>query len=164
MDFDVRRYQPIPFWDRHTLALFSLLTLRTGIIGRDVAHWQLYGIGGTNTVRGWEFASRNGKNQFINTVEYRVSLFRPRLLRLPFNIDYRGGLQFALFADMGIGWSESDQFADKNFIGGGGFGIRFLLPIFGMARMDFAWGQSGQGIFLHLGAFEKPVVTRKRVR
>jgi outer membrane protein assembly factor BamA len=115
-------------------------------------------------VRGWEFASRNGKNQFINTVEYRVSLFRPRLLRLPFNIDYRGGLQFALFADMGIGWSESDQFADKNFIGGGGFGIRFLLPIFGMARMDFAWGQSGQGIFLHLGAFEKPVVTRKRVR
>jgi outer membrane protein insertion porin family len=164
MDIDIRRYQPIPFWDRHTLALFSLLTLRSGIIGQDVANWQLFGIGGTNTVRGWKFASRKGKNQFINTMEYRIALYRPRLLRLPFNIDYRAGLQFALFGDMGIGWSEAGQFADKNFIGGGGFGIRFLLPIFGMARVDFGWGQAGQGVFLHLGTFEKPVVTRKRVR
>jgi hypothetical protein len=34
----------------------------------------------------------------------------------------------------------------------------------GMLRMDFAWGQAGQGIFLHLGAWEKPVVARRRVR
>jgi len=164
LDLDIRRYQPIPLWNRHTLALFSLTTLRSGTVGKDVASWQLFGLGGTNTIRGWEFAARSGKNQFINTAEYRLTAYRPRLLQLPFGIDYRGGLQFAVFGDVGIVWNEAHEFMDKNFIAGGGLGIRFLLPIFGMARMDFGWGQGGKGVFLHLGMFEKPVMTRRRVR
>jgi len=164
LDIDIRRYQPVPFWNRHILALFSLLTLRSSEVGKDVAPWQLFGLGGTNTIRGWEFAARKGKNQFINTAEYRITAIRPSLLELPFGIDYRGGLQFAIFGDMGIVWNEAGEFVDKNFIAGGGFGIRILLPIFGMARMDFGWGQGGKGVFLHLGAFEKPVMTRRRVR
>ena len=164
LDLDLRRYQPIPLWDRHILALFSLTTVRTGVVGEDIALWQLFGLGGTNTIRGWEFAARTGKNQFINTAEYRITLYRPRLLRLPFNINYRGGLQLAVFGDTGIVWDEAEEFVTKNFIAGGGVGIRFLLPIFGMARIDFGMGQGGKGIFLHLGMFEKPEMTRKRVR
>ncbi|UCF64479.1 MAG: BamA/TamA family outer membrane protein [bacterium] len=164
LDIDIRRYQPIPFWNRHTLALFSLLTLRTGEIGKEIAPWQQFGLGGTNTIRGWEFASRKGINQFINTAEYRVTVVRPSLLQLPFGIDYRGGLQLAVFGDAGIVWSDAAEFKDQNFIAGGGFGIRFLLPIFGMARVDFGWGQGGKGVFLHLGAFEKPLIARRRVR
>jgi outer membrane protein assembly factor BamA len=164
LDLDIRRYQPVPLWDRHILALFSLTTIRSGIVGEDIALWQLFGLGGTNTIRGWEFAARTGKNQFINTAEYRITLYRPRLLHLPFNIDYRGGLQFTVFGDAGIVWDEAHEFVDKNFIAGGGVGIRFLIPIFGMARIDFGMGQGGKGIFLHLGMFEKPVMTRKRVR
>jgi outer membrane protein insertion porin family len=164
LDLDIRRFQPVPLWDRHILALFSLTTIRSGIVEEDVASWQLFGLGGTNTIRGWEFAARKGKNQFINTAEYRITAYRPRLLQLPFGIDYRGGLQFAVFGDVGIVWDEAHEFVDKNFIAGGGFGIRFLLPIFGMARIDFGWGQGGKGIFLHLGMFEKPVMTRRRVR
>jgi outer membrane protein assembly factor BamA len=164
LDIDLRRYQPIPFWDRHILAFFSLMTLRTGTVGETVAPWQQFGIGGTNTIRGWEFAHQKGKNQFINTIEYRISIIRPSLLQLPFDINYRGGLQFAVFGDLGIGWNEQEQLVASNFIGGGGFGIRFLVPILGMLRLDFGWGQAGQGVFLHLGAWEKPVVTRRRVR
>ena len=164
LDLDIRRYQPIPFWDRHTLALFSLTTVRSGIVGENIALWQLFGLGGTNTIRGWEFAAIRGKNQFINTAEYRITLYRPRLLRLPFKINYRGGLQLAVFGDTGIAWTEENEFKAKNLITGAGIGIRFLLPIFGMARVDFAMGQGGKGIFLHLGMFEKPVMTRKRVR
>jgi outer membrane protein insertion porin family len=164
LDIDIRRYQPIPYWNRHILALFSLLTLRTGKIGKEIAPWQQFGLGGTNTIRGWEFASRKGINQFINTAEYRVTAIRPSLLQLPFGIDYRGGLQFAIFGDVGVVWSEPAEFKDQNFSAGGGVGIRFLLPIFGMARVDFGMGQGGKGIFLHLGAFEKPLMTRRRVR
>ena len=164
LDLDIRRFQPIPLWDRHTLALFSLTTIRSGVLGEDIASWQLFGLGGTNTIRGWEFAAREGKNQFINTAEYRITLLPPSLLRLPFDIDYRGGLQFAVFGDVGIAWNETNEFVDRNFIAGGGFGIRILLPIFGMARIDFGLGQGGKGVFLHLGMYEKPVMTRKRVR
>ena len=164
VDLDIRRYQPLPLWDRHTLALFSLLTLRTGEVGEEVAPWQRFGMGGTNTVRGWEYAARRGKNQFINTFEYRITLLEPRLLILPFNIQYRGGMHIAFFSDLGIAWDEVDQFNSHNFIAGFGMGVRLLVPIVGMARIDVGWGQNGQGIFLHLGSFEKPVMSRRRVR
>jgi outer membrane protein assembly factor BamA len=164
LDVDIRRYQPLPFWDRHNLAIFSLTTLRSGKVGVDIAPWQVFGIGGTNTVRGWEFAARKGKNQFINTLEYRITLLEPRLINLPFKIKYRGGLHVALFGDLGIGWDTRDQFHRKNFIGGFGAGIRILLPIVGVTRIDFGWGQTGKSVFVHFGAYEKPVMTRKRVR
>jgi outer membrane protein insertion porin family len=164
VDLDIRRFQPLPFWDRHNLAFFSLTTLRTGTVGEDVAPWQVFGIGGTNTVRGWEFAARKGKNQFINTLEYRITLLKPRMVHLPFKIKYRGGVAFAVFGDLGIGWDTQDQFKAENFIGGVGAGIRLLLPIVGMLRMDVGWGQQGKSVLLHIGAYEKPVMTRRRVR
>jgi len=164
LDVDIRRYQPLPFWDRHNLAIFSLTTLRTGEVGVDVAPWQVFGVGGTNTVRGWEYAARKGKNQFINTLEYRITILEPRLIHLPFKIKYRGGLHVAFFGDLGIGWDTRDQFHSNNFIGGFGAGIRLLLPIVGMTRVDFGWGQAGKSVFVHFGAYEKPVMTRKRVR
>jgi outer membrane protein insertion porin family len=164
VDLDIRRYQPLPYWDRHTLFISSLATLRTGQVGRDIAPWQVFGLGGTNTVRGWDFASRRGKNQFINTLEYRITLIEPRLIHLPFKIKYRGGIAFAVFGDVGIAWDNPQEFRAENFIGGVGAGIRLLLPIVGVLRVDVGWGQQGQGIFLHIGAFEKPVMTRRRVR
>lgn len=164
LDLDIRRYQPLPFGDRHSLAIYSLTTLRSGTVGENVAPWQAFGIGGSSTVRGWEYAVRKGKNQFINTLEYRITLLKSRAIKLPFNIDYRIGLGFALFGDLGIGWDDPNQFKSNNFIGGVGAGIRLMMPVLGMLRFDVGWGQKGQGIFLHIGAFEKPMMTRKRVR
>ena len=164
VDLDIRRFLPLPFGDRHKLAFFSLTTFRTGTVGEEVAPWQVFGIGGTNTVRGWEFASRRGKNQFINTLEYRMTLLKSRLINLPFNIKYRGGLGIAVFGDLGIVWNTQDQFRADQFIGGIGMGVRLLLPIVGILRLDVGWGQPGMGVFLHLGAFEKPVMARRRVR
>jgi outer membrane protein assembly factor BamA len=164
MDLDVERYQPLPWGERHVLALFSYTSLRTGTVGENVAPWQVFGIGGTNTVRGWEFAARTGKNQFINTVEYRYTLFKIQPVRLPLNINWRIGLGLALFADLGIGWDTVSQFRSDNFIGGVGAGIRILMPVLGMIRLDVGLGQPGKGIVLHIGTLEKPEMTRKRVR
>jgi len=44
----------------------------------EVAPWENFGIGGTNTIRGWDFAARKGKNQMLNTIEYRYTLLEPR--------------------------------------------------------------------------------------
>jgi outer membrane protein insertion porin family len=162
VDLDFRRYQPLA--DRHTLAGFSLTTVRSGTVGVEVAPWEQFGIGGTNTVRGWSFASRKGKNQMLNTAEYRYTLLKPRGWDLPFGIKYRGGLALAAFADWGIGWDYGPDYAANNFIDGYGFGLRLLLPIVGVARVDVAWGEQGKSVFLHLGSFEKATFSRRRVR
>ena len=132
--------------------------------GVEVAPWELFGIGGTNTVRGWEFAARQGKNQMINTLEYRYTLFKPTGWNLPLGIKYRGGLSLAAFADWGLGWDEGPEFAANNFIDGYGVGLRLLLPIVGVARFDVAWGDPGKSVFFHLGSFEKATFARRRVR
>lgn len=164
LDLDIRRYQPLPFGDRHTLSVYSLLTLRTGTVGEDIAPWQQFGMGGTNTVRGWDYASQIGKNQFIGTMEYAFTLLEPRMITLPLNIRYRAGLQVCLFGDLGTAWNEPRQFGPGDFLGGYGVGIRFLVPVVGMARVDFGWGQKGKGVSIHLGAYEKPIMARRRVR
>lgn len=162
IDLDLRRYQPLA--DRHTLAGFSLTTVRSGNVGETVAAWEQFGIGGTNTVRGWDFAARQGKNQMLNTLEYRYMLLKPRGWELPWGIKYRGGLSLAAFSDYGIGWYEGPEFSTENFINGYGFGLRLLLPIVQVARIDLAWGEQGKTVFLHLGSFEKATMQRRRVR
>jgi len=162
VDLDLRRYQPLA--DRHTLTGFSLTTIRSGEVGVEVAPWEQFGIGGTNTIRGWSFAARKGKNQMINTIEYRYTLFKVRPWDLPWGIKYRGGLALAAFGDYGIGWDQPREFAANNFIDGYGFGLRLMLPIVGVARVDLAWGEHGETVFLHLGSFEKATFARRRVR
>jgi outer membrane translocation and assembly module TamA len=73
-------------------------------------------------------------------------------------------MHICFFGDLGIAWDEADQFKSHNFIGGFGVGVRLLLPIVGVTRLDVGWGQKGQGIALHVGAYEKPVMARMRVR
>jgi len=162
VDLDFRRYQYLA--DRHTMTGFSLTTIRSGNVGVEVASWEQFGIGGTNTVRGWTFAARKGQNQMINTLEYRYTLLFPRRWDLPWGIKYRGGLQVAAFGDWGIGWDDAPEFAANNFIDGYGVGLRLLVPIVGMARIDVAWGEPGKTVFLHLGSYEKATYARRRVR
>lgn len=141
----------------------SFTTYQTPV-GVDVAPWQQFGVGGANTVRGWDFAARRGKNQMLNTAELQVVAVEPRSIGLPFGLSFRGGVQLAVFGDLGVAWNESSAFASEHWIGGAGLGVRFLVPLIGMIRTEFAYGQSGEGLFVHLSAFEKPVMTRRRVR
>jgi outer membrane protein assembly factor BamA len=164
LDLDVRRYQPLPFGDRHQLALYGLLTLRSGVVGTDIASWQLFGLGGTNTVRGWEYASLVAKNQLIGTIEYTYTIVKPRLFKLPFGLRYRGGLQLALFGDVGTVWDEAEGLEFDSALGGWGLGVRLLVPIVGVVRFDLAWGGSGKGALAHIGTYEKAVMARRRVR
>jgi outer membrane protein insertion porin family len=162
VDLDLRRYQPLAH--RHTLTGFTLTTIRSGDVGVEVAPWENFGIGGTNTVRGWDFAARKGKNQMLNTIEYRYTLLEPQGWDLPLGVKYRGGLALAAFGDWGIGWDDGPEFAANNFINGYGFGLRFLIPMIGVARVDVAWGDETQTVFFHLGSYEKATAARRRVR
>ena len=161
-NIDIRKF--VPIIKKHTLALLSLTTLRIGDIRTDIPLHQDFHIGGTNSVRGWDISpERSGKNQWINTAEYRVTLMEPKVLSA-FGLTVDIGLQVALFGDLGIAWNDKDQFDPDNFIGGYGFGLRFLVPFVNMFRFDFGFGEPGESFRIHIGAFEKPVAQRFRVR
>lgn len=158
---DLRRYQPLA--DRHTLTFFSFSTFQTGTVGVDIPIYRDTHLGGTNSVRGWsDLNAREGKNQFLNTVEYRYDLFKPRPLRV-LGANLYGGLKLAVFGDIGTVWNHGGQFS-KNFIGGVGVGIRVIVPFIQMIRLDLGYGQRAQGLVPHFGIREKAFYHRRRVR
>jgi outer membrane protein assembly factor BamA len=159
-NIDIRRYQRIS--GPHILGLFSLLTLTSGDVGREIAEWQQYSLGGSNSIRGWDIGRLYGKNQFINTLEYRYNILEPRNFEA-FGIRAPLGIQLAAFGDVGAVWSRSEDFSGA-FIGGGGVGLRFIIPYVGLARFDLGWGGSGVNTQIHIGALEKAARARMRVR
>lgn len=157
LDVDVRRYQQI--YKQHGLVGTSLLTLQSGAPD-VVAPYADFAVGGSNTVRGWRFNARRGKNQFINTLEYRYVAVPTRAFRV-FGVGLYAGMAVAAFGDAGTAWTDSDEFS-RGFIAGGGIGLRIFLPFVNMIRLDFALGDgNAHG---HLGINEKSVAQRNRVR
>ncbi len=158
--FDFRRYQPLA--DRHVLAFFSFTTLQSGQVGVDVPLYGNYHIGGTNSLRGWKPDARQGNNQFLNTLEYRFEALSPKSFRIK-GFGFYIGVQLAAFADLSTAWDRGTDFT-RNMIGGAGFGIRLIIPILDLIRIDFGIGQSGEGILSHFGLREKADYARLRVR
>jgi outer membrane protein assembly factor BamA len=76
LNLDVRRYIEIGS-PKNVFALSSLTTLSTGEVGVDFPVYMQFNLGGANSVRGWSLGSRDGKNQFINTVANRIIEFTP---------------------------------------------------------------------------------------
>jgi len=160
-NLDARRFQPAG--PHQALALFSLFTLTSGTVGRDIAPWQQFSVGGSNSIRGWALGERVGKNQFLNTIEYRYNFLEPRTFKI-FGVSFYMGAQVAAFADLGCVWNNRQELRPGNFFGGAGVGLRLIIPYVGLTRFDLAWGQPGLGVRLCLGSYEKPVRQRERVR
>jgi len=159
---DVRRYFPLPFGRRHSVALYSLLTLTTGEVGTDIPIYMDFHIGGTNSVRGWPLGSRVGKNQWLNTAEYWYRLLDDKAFKFWF-IRWRMGLQLGAFGDVGTAWNHGPEF-NENIIAGFGGGIRLTIPVIVMIRIDAAYARSQFGIRLAFGGAEKAMAQRQRVR
>lgn len=157
---DLRRYNSLG--DRSTLGVFSMATLTTGAVGTDVADWQQFGIGGVNTVRGCDLGGEIGKDQFINTLEYRRTLLPQRGVRV-FGVNLPLGLQGTVFGDFGSAWSEDAEF-ESSFILGYGVGLRLILPYIDAARLELAAGEGGEGIKVLVATGEKADRARWRIR
>ncbi len=160
LNADARRYQPLS--TRHGLVAHTLLTLQTGTIGEDVPIYGDYSLGGENTIRGWPFGSRRGKNQFINTLEYRYLMVPPKSFSV-FGFNFYAGVAGAVFGDVGATWNEPGEFVDR-FIGGGGIGLRLIVPFVSMIRLDLSFGHPSGDALVEAGVNEKFVAQRNRVR
>jgi outer membrane protein assembly factor BamA len=160
---DVRRYLPLDFIGRrHSLALYSLLTMTTGEIDVDIPIYMDFHIGGTNSVRGWPLGARVGKNQWLNTAEYWYHLLDEKAFRFWF-IKMRLGLQLAVFGDVGTAWYTGPEFGE-NFIAGFGGGLRLTIPVVVLLRLDVAYAKDQFGLKIAIGGAEKAIAQKQRVR
>lgn len=160
--YDVRRYQPIR--PRHTLQLASYATVQVGEVGTDIPTYRTFLVGGTNSVRGWDLGSREGKNEFLNTFEYRWDVWEPRAITLFNRFTAFAGVQLALLADVGLAWDDRKQVDRDNLIGGVGAGIRLLIPFINVLRFDAAYGENGTTFRLYISGLEKVEKQRERIR
>jgi outer membrane protein assembly factor BamA len=158
---DVRRYLPLGS-QFNSLALYSLATLSSGKVGVDIPVYMQFNLGGANSVRGWSLGSREGKNQFINTAEYWHVLMDHKVWKMWF-FKFSLGFQLGVFGDVGTAWSNGDEFR-RNWVAGGGVGLRLLMPANVMFRFDLASGEEGAGVRFFISGKEKAVAQRDRVR
>lgn len=158
---DGRRFQR--FSDRHGLGLFSLATFQTGEVGVTLPEYLQLALGGGNTVRGWDLGSRNGRNQFIGTVEYTYVAW-PVTPFSVFGVNAYAGLQIAGFADVGMAWTDRTDWRAADAIDGYGVGLRVLVPFVDLIRIDVAWGEPGKGVTTYVGISLKAARQRQRVR
>ena len=161
---DVRRYQPTA--PRQHLLLSGLLTLQSGAVGRDVPGYFTYYLGGANSIRGHDIEELgpvvHGKNQLLATTEYNVNLL-PLKRRDFWRWSFSVGLQLAAFGDLGLAWSTPEEFGWDRFRGGGGAGVRILVPGAEQVRLDVGWSPDG-GVHFHFASGTKPVGQRRRPR
>ena len=156
---DGRRVQPLSA--RSTLSLVAFAESQSGVVGRDLPEYYQFGIGGTNSVRGWALGSRIGKNQAIATVEYLYSIVPIRTFTV-FGRNLYGGIQAAGFSDVGLAWT--DRFSASDAIDGYGVGLRLLVPFVDVIRLDLAFGEPGGGARFGVGIKLKADKQRDRVR
>ena len=161
---DIRRYQPLG--KRHTLAVGTLATLQTGTVGTDIPEYMQFNLGGVNSIRGHApdglAMTFRGKNQLITTVEYRFlasDIKEYEILGWPLAV----GLQLALFGDAGTAWSDDNDFSWDNTETGYGLGVRLLVPVVDMVRMDVGFDRDGTAVF-HFAIDQKFEAQRKRLR
>ena len=158
ISLDVRRFQPVA--PRQTVVATGLMTWRSGTSGQDVPTYLDFALGGANSVRGWDFNARRGRNQAIASLEYRYMIFPTRTIRV-FGVNFYGGLALAAFGDAGKVWGSADH-PGQDAIGGGGIGLRLYVPYVSLLRIDFAVGDGG--FHRTLGINEKAVAQRNLIR
>ena len=137
-NLDVRRYFKVGS-AHNSFTCYSLVTLTSGKVGSDIPKYSQFNIGGTNSVRGWDLGAREGKNQFINTIEYWHFLIEPKSYKI-WILKQMLALQGAIFLDAGTAWAGKRDF-NKNWILGGGVGLRLITALGVTLRFDVSIGQ-----------------------
>jgi len=127
---DVRRYQKLV--GKTVLALRA----KGSWINDNAPFYEKFYLGGPNSLRGFDDRSLNPLGYASRLVQGSAELRFPVTPR-----NYPNHFVTAVFFyDIGQAWSEPNDFDEKNFKSGLGYGFRVKLPIVGLLRTDFAYG------------------------
>ena len=105
-----------------------------GIGFGDISEFNLYRIGGQDTLRGYREDQFRGERMLLGTLEYRFPLFSK--------------VQGALFTDWGTAWDTG--FKPDDFHGSAGVGVALNTPL-GPLRLDYGRGSQGGRLHFSVG-------------
>ena len=130
--YEYRKYWQNNFIKKNTLAL----RIKTGLAQKldgFIPYIDLWSVGGSNSIRGYEDREFVGEKMFYSNLEMRFKLSK----------------QFtaALFTDLGSAWDGVASFDLRSALG---IGIRFKTPL-GPFRLDFARASDRSSNQVHFG-------------
>lgn len=137
---DVRRYQEIG--NGWVLAG----RIKSAWIDDEAPFYEKFYLGGPNSLRGYSDRSLNPLGYASRLVQGSAELRIP-ITRTNFPRHFLTGV---LFYDFGQAWSEPHRFDRQAFHTSLGYGFRFLLPIIGLVRVDFAYPIPSYDFKLHI--------------
>ncbi|MFW5985834.1 MAG: BamA/OMP85 family outer membrane protein [Halanaerobiales bacterium] len=124
-NLDVRRFYP-GFKQEHAWGLRA----KAGAGEGKIPELEKYRLGGSESLRGYEYGSFSGNDMLLLNVEYRFPIVE----------NFTG----VLFADGGNAWESHDQVSLDSLHYSLGAGIRLNTPI-GQVRLDYGFNEDGGG-------------------
>lgn len=110
-----------------------------GVLTGDADPSDYFRVGGSDTVRGYNYLGPDGKTTRIYEDGNRAFSFNTE-----YRFDVAKGLQAVLFVDAGRAWNENESFRWSDVKVGKGVGIRIETPV-GVMRIDYGLGSAGGG-------------------
>ncbi|MEA4884953.1 MAG: BamA/TamA family outer membrane protein [Clostridia bacterium] len=98
---------------------------------------QQFKLGGAETVRGYNYGDFQGDRMALANAEYRFSIVK--------------GFQGVVFVDAGQAWKIGEPFQLSNTKMGYGVGVRVMVPVLGMIRVDYGIGKNGGQAYFSFG-------------
>ncbi|MFY9486824.1 MAG: BamA/TamA family outer membrane protein [Bacillota bacterium] len=112
------------------------LRLGYGTSTGELPPHERYEIGGSETVRGYNYREFVGDNMIYANAEYRY--------------DINDTLQAVAFVDVGDAWTDGGLIKLSDLKTGFGAGVRIMTPI-GVIRLDYGMGREGGNTYFSLG-------------
>lgn len=94
-------------------------------------------LGGAETVRGYKYGDLEGDRMALANAEYRFNITK--------------GLQGVLFCDAGQAWNTDGSLDVGSTKVGYGAGVRIMVPVLGMIRVDYGIGEKGGQAYFSFG-------------
>lgn len=116
----------------HTLAV----RLAGGVITGEPHEADLFRVGGSESVRGYDYGDMSGNKKLVLNAEYRF----------PIKDAFHG----VVFADAGNAWSKEENINLGDLEFGYGLGLRIDTPL-GVMRFDYGWGDGDGNFYFSIG-------------
>jgi len=149
------RYQQIDLDTRMFLPAYSttfgIRIFQSYLIG-SVPVYRLNYLGFGERIRGRFYEFWEGRNINLASIEFRIPVIPVRYfsMNLPFipeayTRNLKLGLNFGIFADAGIIWTDPHEYAMSNVKSGFGAGLHLRLPYIEVFRIDYAFDPNWRG-------------------
>lgn len=112
--------------------------------GSDIPLYRRDHIGGTGTVRGYDFGEQGGVSSVVAGFEYRLAVNFTRQRPLE---DVLLGVAVHAFVDAGAAYENGERWGSDRFISSYGVGLALLNRQVKGLRIDYGWGDNGEKRF-----------------